>query len=80
MLPIKPRKYIYQINYAQAYAEMKRMIPLLFLRSKDAVSEIISALREFLVQTVEPVRPGRKFPRKKGQPRNYHLNYKRVLK
>ena len=44
----KTRKYAYQINYAQAYAEMKRMIPLLFLRSKDAVSEIISALREFL--------------------------------
>ena len=74
----KTRKYIYQINYAQAYAEMKRMIPLLFLRSKDAISEIISALREFLVQTVEPVRPGRKFPRKKGQPRNYHLNYKSI--
>ena len=74
----KTRKYVYQINYAQAYAEMKRMIPLLFLRSKDAVSEIISALREFLVQTVEPVRPGRKFPRKKGQPRNYYLNYKSI--
>ena len=74
----KTRKYLYQINYAQAYAEMKRIIPLLFLRSKDAVSEIISALREFLIQTVEPVRPGRKFPRKKGQPRNYFLNYKSI--
>lgn len=74
----KNRKYVYQINYAQAYAEMKRMIPLLFLRSKEAVSEIISALREFLIQTVEPVRPGRKFPRKKGQPRNYYLNYKSI--
>ena len=72
------RKYLYQINYAQAYAEMKRIIPLLFLRSKDTVSEIISALREFLIQTVEPVRPGRKFPRKKGQPRNYYLNYKSI--
>jgi hypothetical protein len=72
------RKYLYQINYAQAYAEMKRMIPLLFLRSKGAVSEIISALREFLIQTVEPIRPGRKFPRKKGQPRNYYLNYKSI--
>ena len=74
----KTRKYLYQINYAQAYAEMKRIIPLLFLRSKDTVSEIISALREFLIQTVEPVRPGRKFPRKKGQPRNYYLNYKSI--
>ena len=74
----KTRKYLYQINYAQAYAEMKRMIPLLFLRSKEAVSEIISSLREFLIQAVEPVRPGRKFPRKKGQPRNYHLNYKSI--
>jgi hypothetical protein len=74
----KNRKYVYQINYAQAYAEMKRMIPLLFLRPKEAVSEIISALREFLIQTVEPVRPGRKFPRKKGQPRNYYLNYKSI--
>lgn len=74
----KTRKYLYQINYAQAYAEMKRIIPLLFLRSKEAVSEIISALREFLIQTVEPVRPGRKFPRKKGQPRNYYLNYKSI--
>jgi hypothetical protein len=61
----KTRKYRYQVNYAQAYSEMKRIIPALFFRSKDLVSEIIAALREFLVQTVEPIRPGRKFQRKK---------------
>ena len=74
----KTRKYRYQVNYAQAYSEMKRIIPALFFRSKDLVSEIIAALREFLVQTVEPIRPGRKFQRKKMPPRNYFINYKAI--
>jgi len=74
----KTRKYRYQINYAQAYSEMKRIIPALFFRSKDLVSEIIAALREFLIQTVEPIRPGRKFQRKKMPPRNYYQNYKAI--
>jgi hypothetical protein len=74
----KNRKYDYQINYAQVFSEMKRMIPLLFLRSKEAVCDIIKALRQFFIQTVEPVRPGRKFQRKKGQPRNYYVGYKPI--
>ena len=74
----KTRKYLYQVNYAQAYSEMKRIIPALFFRSRDLVSEIIAALRQFLVQTVEPIRPGRKFQRKKMPPRNYYQNYKAI--
>ncbi len=74
----KDRKYHYQINYAQAFSEMKRMIPLLFLRSKEAVCDIIKALRQFFIQTVEPVRPDRKFQRKKGLPRNYYFGYKPI--
>jgi hypothetical protein len=74
----KNRKYYYQINYAQAYAEMKRLIPLLFLRSKESVRDIIKALRQFFIQTVEPVRPDRKFTRKKGKPRNYYFAYKPI--
>jgi len=74
----KNRKHDYQINYAQAFAEMKRIIPLLFLRSKEAMCDIMEALREFFIQTVEPVRPDRKFPRKIGQPRNYYFAYKPI--
>ena len=74
----KNRKHDYQINYAQAFAEMKRMIPLLFLRSKEAMCDIMKALRQFFIQTVEPVRPDRKFPRKIGKPRNYYFAYKAI--
>ena len=74
----KNRKYHYQINHAQAFSEMKRMIPLLFLRSKEAVCNIIKALCQFFIQTVEPVRPDRKFQRKKGLPRNYYYGYKPI--
>ena len=52
----KTRKYMYQVNCAQAYYEMKRIIPALFFRSRDLVSEIIAALRQFFVQTIETLR------------------------
>ncbi len=74
----KTRKYNYQVNYAQAYSEMKRIISALFFRSREVVSEIIGALRQFFVQTVGPIRPSRKFHRKKMQPRNYYQNYKAI--
>lgn len=74
----KNRKHDYQINYAQAFAEMKRMIPLLFLRPKEAMYEIMKALRQFFIQTVESVRPNRKFQRKIGKPRSYYFAYKPI--
>jgi hypothetical protein len=74
----KHRKHEYQINYAQAFAEAKRIIPLLFLRPKEILSKVISALHQLLIHTVEPVRPGRKFPRKHKKQSDYYFSYKTI--
>ena len=63
----KTRKYLYQVNYAQAYSEMKTH----YSGAVFSVREIWS-LKSSLPcansssKTVEPIRPGRKFQRKKN--------------
>ena len=57
------KKYEYQINFAQALSKTKDVIVLLFDRSKEAAILLISQLHEIFIKTIEPIRPGRKFPR-----------------
>jgi len=57
-------KYNYQVNFTHALATGKDLIPLLFQRSKRKMALIIKALFELLKKTIEPIRLGRKFPRK----------------
>lgn len=58
------KRYPYQINFTQAISKMKDTIILLFNRPLDTVKNLISALHDLFVKTVEPVKPHRNFPRK----------------
>jgi hypothetical protein len=65
-------KYEYQVNFAYALAAGKNLIPLFFQRSKTKIRSIIEALLSMLLKTIEPIRPGRKYPRKH---RSFHRKY-----
>lgn len=57
------RIYRYQRNFAQALSKVKDVIPLLFLKPLETVTKLISDIHDVVVNTIEPVRPGRKYPR-----------------
>jgi hypothetical protein len=73
------RKYVYQINFAQALSKTKNVIVLLFQRTKKKVLRLISELQQIYAQTIEPIRPGRKYPRKhKVARRKFYMSYKPI--
>ena len=73
------QKYDYQVNLTHALATVKDLMPLLFQRSKRKIKLIIEALLELLQRTVEPIRPGRQYPRKhRVSSRKYYICYKRI--
>lgn len=53
----------YQKNFAQVLSKVKDVLPLLFIRTRSKVLTIISDLHAIVVKRIEPIRPGRKFPR-----------------
>jgi hypothetical protein len=55
--------YQYQRNFAQVLSEVKDVLPLLFVRARSKVLSIISDLHAIVAKRIEPIRPGRKFPR-----------------
>ena len=57
------KKYTYQVNFSQALSKMKDTVVLL-LQQID-ISAILSRLWQAMIQTIEPIRPGRKYPRRK---------------
>jgi hypothetical protein len=59
----KKNQYKYQKNFAQTLSKLKDTIPLLFIRTKDLLAKLISDIHEIVIKTIEPVRPGRKYPR-----------------
>lgn len=71
------KKYTYQINFTQALSKMKDTVVLLFQRT-DVLS-ILTRLWEVMTRTIEPVRPGRKYPRPKSVRRKrFAVTYKPV--
>ena len=74
----KNRKYSYQVNFAQALASAKSTIVLLFNRPMKTVRKLLTDLTELFSVIIEPIRPGRNFPRKPKQRKNFYLNYKPV--
>jgi hypothetical protein len=73
------RNFQYQINFAQALSKMKHTIILLFTRPAEQVKLLITKLQKIYFQTVEQVRPGRKFKRKhKVKLKNFHFAYKPI--
>jgi len=57
------RKYDYQINFTQALSKSKGVIGLLFHETASVAAQLIAALQDIFQRTIEPIRPGRKYPR-----------------
>lgn len=73
------KQYEYQLNFTQALSRMKDTIVLLFTKAKSAVKDIIVKLHNIFVKTIEPIRPGRKYPRKsKVQRKGFYMCYKPI--
>lgn len=68
-------KYSYSINMTYAFSKMKDTVVLLFTRT--SILPLLERIWLLFTRTVEPVRPGRSFPRKKRVvPRRFSMCYK----
>ncbi|MBW1700116.1 MAG: hypothetical protein JRH18_20730 [Deltaproteobacteria bacterium] len=77
--PTPTRQYDCQVNFTQALAKCKDLIPLLFQRSKRKIRLILDALFAILKKTIEPIRSGRKYPQNhRVASRKYYLNFKPI--
>jgi hypothetical protein len=73
-------EYNYKINFTQALSTMRDSIVLLFQGTGPVVKTILIDLIRTMFQAIEPIRPGRKFPRNhKRSQRRCYPNYKPVL-
>jgi len=71
----------YKSNFTQALSTMRDTIVVLFRGTRKTILRIISDLLETIARAVEPVRPGRKYPRNhKRAQKKFCLNYKPILK
>ena len=76
----KKKKYEHQVNFSNALAKTKNIIALLFQRTKVGVLRLIKELHQIFLITTEPIRPGRKYPRKhKVLKRSFHHGYKPIF-
>lgn len=57
------RKHRYQVNFTQVLSKIKNSVVLLF--NKPDLNRLLSDLIDVFVKIIEPVRPGRKYDRKK---------------
>ena len=75
----QPRKYIYQTNFTQAISKSKGVIALLFHETGSMVEVLIARLQDIFQRTIEPIRPGRKYPRNhKPSARKFFPAYKPI--
>ena len=73
------KKYVYHINFTQALSKSKAVMVLLFHETKSKINQHIAELQNIFQRTVEPIRPGRKYPRKQmPSPRKFFLAYKPI--
>lgn len=71
------RKHQYQVNVTQAVSKMKYFILKLVIHTNPIA--LIEKFIDILIQTVEPIRKGRSFPRKENNSRKrFFTNYKRT--
>ncbi|MDD2464060.1 MAG: hypothetical protein PHI97_08680, partial [Desulfobulbus sp.] len=74
------RTLVYKTNFTQALSTMRDTIVVLLQGSRNIIIKIIADLLETIAKAVEPVRPGRKYPRNhKRAQRKCCFNYKPVL-
>ena len=73
------KKHRYQINFTQAFSKSKGVIALLLNETTRRIRRLIADLQEIFKRTVEPIRPGRKYPRNhKARPRKFFTQYKPI--
>jgi hypothetical protein len=70
------KKHPYKINVTQALSKMKDSIFLLF--KHDNIMELLKKLFVLFINTIEPVRPGRFYPRKHKPKRGFYPCYKPI--
>lgn len=58
------QKHVHQLNFVHALAKSKHVIVLLFRKSVRTMMALIQDLHLLFLQTTEPLRPDRKYPRK----------------
>jgi hypothetical protein len=74
------RKHDYQVNFAQALSKMKNTLVEFLLFSVRAIQNRLKALVNYIACTIEPIRKGRKYQRKKSKLKNriFYYPYKRA--
>lgn len=72
------RKHIYQINFSRALCKMKNTMIELLLFSAQTLRRRLETLVDYMACTIEPIRKGRHYHRRKSNPRTFNGNYKRV--
>lgn len=73
------KKHRYQINFTQAFSKSKGVIALLFHDTSIRIMRLIADLQYIFQRTIEPIRPGRKYPRnQKARTRKFFLQYKPI--
>jgi hypothetical protein len=69
------KRYLYQVNMANLISKLKDTI--VFLLSDSDICPLLQSLWCQMVETTEPIRPGRSFPRKQRVRRKrFPMNYK----
>jgi hypothetical protein len=69
------KQYTYQVNFAHLLSKMKDTVVLLLRRT--AIADLLASLWHIMLHTIEPIRPGRRYPRKKtGKRKRFSMAYK----
>lgn len=69
------KRYTYQVNFTHLLSKMKDTV--VFLLRGIMIEDIFASLWQIMVRVVEPIRPGRSYPRKKtGRSKRFSMNYK----
>ncbi|MBE7469497.1 MAG: hypothetical protein DPW09_09420 [Anaerolineae bacterium] len=69
------KKYTYQVNFTHLLSKMKDTVVLLF--QQPVISTLLDRLWQIMTHIIEPIRPNRKYPRKKSiKPKRFAMTYK----
>ena len=69
------KQYTYQVNFAHLLSKMKDTVVRLLRRTH--IADILTSLWRIMLRTIEPIRPGRKYPRDKTtKRRRFAMTYK----
>jgi hypothetical protein len=70
------KKYAYQVNMTNALSKMKDVVVLL-LHDLSSVPRLLISLWQLMIKTIEPIRPGRSYPRiMRVKPKKFPVCYK----